>query len=411
MYKKLVCLQTNISRCTKMEDNDLQLLDNEEIVSPLLDISFLHTIDTDIDNEEVDSELKEATSTDEVFSVLENVHKKQIRRALISRKSKDNAPKTQEQELDENEDEDIQEEQVENNDVQADTADNSFKPFTPIDFEDNKEELDTLEQPEEQPTATNEEDLFGDYLKQKEGFGGISIDMLNSENKMAAAEALSAKEFKENGGVLDPNNYKSGDYIDKDDYYTGKNASKENVKRKTYLTEEDGLFDPERADDSQVVLAEQKTEPENPEQPEQPVEENKSPFENPKYRVKKSKGRDDVITTGGRGVAWMAYILFFIPLIFARKKEYVRFHVNQGLMINLNDILAFALVAPKLFDIQIASMGEVLDLVKQILFFVGCLIEVILIVVRIIMMVASIIGSRHRLPLLGKKDIIRPYAK
>jgi len=399
MYKKLVCLQTNTSGCTKMEDDDLQVLDNEEIVSPLLDISFMYP-NVEIDNEEVDSELKDATSSDEVMDVLSNVHKKQIRRALRSRK----VPTTSEEKQEEVE-ESVQEEQDEIEEKQTEEAEESFTPFNPFesDEEDKTEESDTVA----------EEDLFGDYLKQKEGFGGISIDMLNSENKMAAAEALSAKEFSENGGVLDPNNYKSGDYIDKDDYYTGKNSSKETLKKKTYLTEEDGLFDPERADDSQVVVAEQKVEPENPEQvaEEQNEEENKSPFDNPKYKVKKSKEKDVVTSIGGRGVAWMAYILFFIPLIFARKKEYVRFHANQGLVININDLLAFILVAPRIFNIQIASIMEILDLIKQILFFVGCLIEAILIVVRIIMMVASIIGSRHRLPLLGKKDIIRPYAK
>ena len=57
---------------------------------------------------------------------------------------------------------------------------------------------------------------------------------------------------------------------------------------------------------------------------------------------KTNKSSSDEVKSG-RGVAWLAYILFFIPLIFMRKNTYVRHHANEGLEINIVDIIGLVL--------------------------------------------------------------------
>lgn len=45
----------------------------------------------------------------------------------------------------------------------------------------------------------------------------------------------------------------------------------------------------------------------------------------------------------GKGVAWLAYILFFIPLLLNGKNSFVRHHANEGLCINIFDAIGIGL--------------------------------------------------------------------
>lgn len=74
----------------------------------------------------------------------------------------------------------------------------------------------------------------------------------------------------------------------------------------------------------------------------------------PKYIVNGKEGRkkgkgayvqtssDDDIKSG-KGIAWLAYIIFFIPLLFNGKNKYVRWHANEGFELFLMDIIGAGL--------------------------------------------------------------------
>ena len=388
--------------------------EKDEFISPLLDLDSLYT-STDEMQESVVDKLEDADDSLEVLDILSDVHKKQrnnaqarrIKAILDKERSKDKEkqePQPVEQSVKEPEQAPEVFARIEDpTETTQESSVDSFEPFSFDEISDNKEE-ETTKKEDDIPEA-NPEDLFGNFFDGKSGFGGISLDMLKGDNKMEAAEALSAQEFKDNGGVIDPNNYDAGGYINKEDYYTGKESSKENQKKKkqSYLTDEDGLFDPEQADDSQYVDG---ATPTSKQPAEVPVEDIIQ--EEPKYVIKKKKKKEysgSSDDTDGKGVAWLAYILFFIPLIFAGKKSFVRHHANQGVGINIFDLLAGALIAIQFIPFGVE--GELMDLVSHIGFGVGLVIEIVLAVARLVAIVTSLFGKRYRLPLFGRINFIK----
>ena len=63
-----------------------------------------------------------------------------------------------------------------------------------------------------------------------------------------------------------------------------------------------------------------------------------------KQRVRVLNSKDAVITPEdireSKKFAWLAYILFFIPLLINRDNAYVRHNANEGLEMNICDLLA-----------------------------------------------------------------------
>lgn len=49
-------------------------------------------------------------------------------------------------------------------------------------------------------------------------------------------------------------------------------------------------------------------------------------------------------TLKNKNIAWLAYLLFFIPLLINKKSPFVRHHANEGLEINLFDAIAIVLL-------------------------------------------------------------------
>ena len=58
--------------------------------------------------------------------------------------------------------------------------------------------------------------------------------------------------------------------------------------------------------------------------------------------LEEDKEYDDIKKS--KKYAWLAYILFFIPLLVNRKSKFVRLHANEGLEIFIFDLLATALI-------------------------------------------------------------------
>ena len=73
-------------------------------------------------------------------------------------------------------------------------------------------------------------------------------------------------------------------------------------------------------------------------------EEKVKPVKEKKQRVRVLNSKDAVITPEdireSRAYAWLAYILFFIPVLINRDNAYVRHNANEGLEMNICDLLA-----------------------------------------------------------------------
>ena len=406
-------MEVDIATQPQEQATEGEVPQEDTIVNPLLEADDIFDERDEIINQ-VTEDLEDADTADEVMEVLYDLHKGQLRAALkkraqLEKKDEENKEKLLklEEEMAERQTE-AEPEQNAGADVFAPIEEKEeVKPFEPFSFEPKKTEPEIAETPEPQPQATSEE-LFGDFLSGENGFGGISLDMLSGENKTDTEDAL-----KDNGNPFEDasTTYESGGYIDKNEYYEAKEASKENIKKGAYLTENDGLFDPDNIEDDQVIIGKESASTKSTAaSPLGGMAEEETPSEEsekqPKYKVKKEKQKQFVDNgdTSGKGVAWMAYILFFIPLIFAGKKSYVRHHANQGLAINFVDIIIAALIGAKFLPMEFVTQNE--DLF-QILYAVGLFIALVSVIVRLAMAVLSLFGKRFRLPILGKFNIIK----
>lgn len=97
----------------------------------------------------------------------------------------------------------------------------------------------------------------------------------------------------------------------------------------------------------------------------------------------------------GRKTAWLAYILFFIPLLFKRKNSFVKFHVIQGLKI---DILTLAGLACFFVGSFVQIPVQYGALIMMVVKFVGLIIAGVGVVTKIIMMIVAMCGGKLCVP-------------
>lgn len=97
----------------------------------------------------------------------------------------------------------------------------------------------------------------------------------------------------------------------------------------------------------------------------------------------------------GRKTAWLAYILFFIPLLFKRKNSFVKFHVIQGLKI---DILTLAGLACFFVGNFVQIPVQYGALIMMAVKFVGLIIAGVGVVTKIIMMIVAMCGGKLCVP-------------
>lgn len=106
----------------------------------------------------------------------------------------------------------------------------------------------------------------------------------------------------------------------------------------------------------------------------------------------------------GKGIAWLAYLLFFIPLFFKRNNRFVRHHANEGLELNIMEILGVALILPYFL---LTNLSQTLQLVVIILALCGVVIIGMCILTIPFMMLFSLCGLQFQNPWLWKKRIIK----
>ena len=106
----------------------------------------------------------------------------------------------------------------------------------------------------------------------------------------------------------------------------------------------------------------------------------------------------------GKGVAWLAYILFFIPLLFKRNNRYVRLCANNGLRLNLIEIIGGILFSLQFFIKDVADKTQLIITVCGV---VGLAILGACAIMIIPMIIYTMFGGQFNMPWLWKKRMIK----
>lgn len=102
--------------------------------------------------------------------------------------------------------------------------------------------------------------------------------------------------------------------------------------------------------------------------------------------------------------AWLAYILFFIPLLINRKSAYVRHSANEGLEINFVDVLGIICILVGKFVQPTTLIAEGVLIGLMIM---GSILLVLTTVTKIFMIVATLKGRYVSTPWFWNIEIIR----
>ena len=121
-----------------------------------------------------------------------------------------------------------------------------------------------------------------------------------------------------------------------------------------------------------------------------------------KKRKQPTASSDDI--KSGRGIAWMAYILFFIPLIFKKNNLFVRHHANEGLEVNIIDVIGLVLYFLQKFVKVSNTIASIALMVAHI---VGFILILITTVTKLYLIIFSFAGKEAQSPFFGKKKFIK----
>lgn len=92
-----------------------------------------------------------------------------------------------------------------------------------------------------------------------------------------------------------------------------------------------------------------------------------------------------------KGMAIVAYIIFFIPLLAAKESKFARFHANQGLNVLLLSIAA-------------GILGQFIPVIGWLISSGGSIAAIVFVILGII---NAANGEMKELPLIGKINIIK----
>jgi len=104
----------------------------------------------------------------------------------------------------------------------------------------------------------------------------------------------------------------------------------------------------------------------------------------------KSENVKNVDTQNNQTLAALGYVFFVIPLLFAPKSAFARFHANQGLLLQIYTVVVAVLA-------QIPLLGLIIG-------FFGFLLSILLFIFGLYMANS---GAKNRLPIIGVYDIIK----
>lgn len=105
-----------------------------------------------------------------------------------------------------------------------------------------------------------------------------------------------------------------------------------------------------------------------------------------------------------KNIAWLAYILFFIPLLINNKSAFVRHHANEGLEINIFDGLAVILL---LIGGLVKTSVAWVQLLMIIFSIIGLILLVLTTVTKVYMIVSTLAGKEVSTPWMWNVKIIK----
>ena len=117
---------------------------------------------------------------------------------------------------------------------------------------------------------------------------------------------------------------------------------------------------------------------------------------------------DKMEIMAGKKIAWMAYILFFIPLLLKKNNRFVRIHANEGLELNIMEVISVLLIG-QYFALPslMTNVDSSLHTVSLILCLLGAGLIVACAISVIGMIIASLLGKHCQTPWLWKGRIIK----
>lgn len=105
-----------------------------------------------------------------------------------------------------------------------------------------------------------------------------------------------------------------------------------------------------------------------------------------------------------KGYAWLAYLLFFIPLLINRQNRFVRCHANEGLEINIMELLGGVLLLPYFLMTDVTGGMATATFIMALVGFVllgMCALTIIP------MMICAMCGLQFQIPWLWRRRIIK----
>lgn len=109
----------------------------------------------------------------------------------------------------------------------------------------------------------------------------------------------------------------------------------------------------------------------------------------------------------GKAIAWTAYILFFIPLLIKRRNRFVRIHANEGLGINILEILSAIMIGQYfLLPKFIENISDKFSMISFIICTVGIGLLGACIIGIISGIVSALLGNQSQRPWFFGRRII-----
>ena len=123
---------------------------------------------------------------------------------------------------------------------------------------------------------------------------------------------------------------------------------------------------------------------------------------NPKILEENTVTNDDDIKANKK-FAWLAYILFFIPLCINKKSEFNRFHANEGLDVFIIDVISvISLLCGKFINFTPAQ-----KIIGHILILVAIALLILTTITKIFQIIQVCRGKKTQTPWLWKTRIIK----
>ena len=105
-----------------------------------------------------------------------------------------------------------------------------------------------------------------------------------------------------------------------------------------------------------------------------------------------------------KSYAWLGYLLFFIPLLINRKNRFARIHANEGLELNIMEILGALLILPYFVLKDVTGVWVTVELICAL---AGTVLLGMCALTIIPMMICAMCGLQFQTPWLWKKRIIK----